>query len=66
MTLWKRFGALARLNGITAIHFLLTYVILDSKSVGADLLGFAAPKIAEVVSETTKSKQLQRVWQDKL
>ena len=46
----RGFGALAQVIGRTAIPFLLKYVVPAAKRVGADLLEFAVPEIAEVVS----------------
>ena len=46
----RGFGALARVIGRTAIPFLRKYIVPASKRVGADLLEFAVPEIAEVVS----------------
>ena len=44
------FGALAQLIGRTAIPFLRKYFLLAAKRIGADLLDFAVPENAEVVS----------------
>ena len=44
------FGGFAKLFGRTAIPFLRKYIVPAAKRVGADLLEFAAPEIAEVVS----------------
>ena len=44
------FGALAQVIGRTAISFLRKYIVPAAKRVGADLLEFAVPEIAEVVS----------------
>ena len=44
------FGALAQVIGRTAIPFLRKYIVPAAKRVGADLLDFAVPEIAEVVS----------------
>ena len=44
------FGALAKVFGRTAIPFLRKYNVLAAKRVGADLLEFAVPEIAEVVN----------------
>ena len=44
------FGALAQVFGRTAIPFLRKYIIPGAKRVGADLLEFAVPELAEVVS----------------
>ena len=44
----RGFGALAQVIGRTAIPFLREYIVLAAKRVGADLLEFAVPEIAEV------------------
>ena len=44
------FGALAQVIGRTAIPFLRKYIVPAAKRVGADLLEFAVPEFAEVVS----------------
>ena len=46
----RGFGALAQVIGRTALPFLRKYVVPAAKRVGADLLEFAVPEIAEVVS----------------
>ena len=46
----RGFGALAKVIGRTAIPFLRKYIVLAVKRVGAGLLEFAMPEIAEVVS----------------
>ena len=46
----RGFGALAQVIGKTAIPFLRKYVVPAAKRVGADLLEFAVPETAEVVS----------------
>ena len=46
----RGFGALAQVIGITAIPFLRKYVVPAAKRIGADMLEFAVPEIAEVVS----------------
>ena len=46
----RGFGALAQVIGRTAIPFLRKYVVPAAKRVGAELLEFAVPEIAEVVS----------------
>ena len=60
------FGALAEVIGTTAIPHLRKYIVPAAKRVGADLLEFAVPEISEVVSGRKKSRQLQRVWEDRL
>ena len=46
----RGFGARAQVIGRTAIPFLCKYVVPAAKRVGADLLEFAVPESAEVVS----------------
>ena len=46
----RGFGAPAQVVGSTAIQFLRKYLLPAAKRVGADLLEFAKPEIAEVVS----------------
>ena len=46
----RGFGALAQVIGRTAIPFLRKYIVPAAKRVGADLLEFAVPEVAEVVS----------------
>ena len=46
----RGFGALAQVIGRTAIPFLRKYIFPAAKRVGADLLDFAVPGIAEVVN----------------
>ena len=46
----RGFGALTQVLGRTAIPFLREYIVPAAKRVVADLLDFAVPEIAEVVS----------------
>ena len=46
----RGFGALAQVIGRTAIPFLRKYTVPAAKRVDADLLEFAVPEIAEVLS----------------
>ena len=46
----RGFGALAQVIGRTVIPCLRKYVVQAAKRVGAELLEFAVPEIAEVVS----------------
>ena len=46
----RGFGALAQVIGRTAILFLKKYIVPAAKRVGADLLEFAVPEVADVVS----------------
>ena len=52
----RGFGALAQDIGRTAFLFLRKYFIPAAKRVGADLLEFAVPEIAEVVSDRKNIK----------
>ena len=47
----RGFGALAQVIGRTAIPFLHKYIVPAAKRVGADMMEFAVPEIAEVVSD---------------
>ena len=46
----RGFGALAQVIGRTAIPFLRKYIIPAAKRLGVDLLEFAVPEVADVVS----------------
>ena len=46
----RGFGALAQVNGRTAIPFLKKYFVQAARRIGADMLGFAVPEFADVVS----------------
>ena len=46
----RGFGALAQVIGRTAIPFLRKHIVPAAKRVGADLLEFAVPEFAEVVT----------------
>ena len=46
----RGFDALAEIIGRLAVPFLQTYVVLAAKRVGDDLLEYAVPEVAEVVS----------------
>ena len=50
------FGALAQVIGRTAIPFLRKYIVPAVKRAGADLLEFAVPEVADVVSGKKKFK----------
>ena len=60
------FGALAQVIGRTASPFLREYIVPTAKRVAADLLEVAVPEIADDFHSRKKSKQLQRVWEDKI
>ena len=53
----RGFGALAQVIGRTAIPFLCKDIVPASKRVSTDLLEFAAPEIAEVVSGRKNFRQ---------
>ena len=55
------FGALAQVIGRTAIPFLRKYIVPAAKRKGADLLEFAVPEIAEVVSGRKKFKAAAKI-----
>ena len=46
----RGFGALAQVIGRTAIPFLRKYIVPAAKRVGADMLEFAVPEVADVIS----------------
>ena len=46
---WRGFGDLAQVIGRTTIPFLRKYIVPAAKRVGADLLEFAVPEVADVV-----------------
>ena len=46
----RGFGALAQVTERTAYPFLKKYVVPAARRIGADMLGFALPAIADVVS----------------
>ena len=60
----RGFGALAQSIGRTAVPFLPKYIVAAAKPIGANLLEFAAPEIAEVDSGrkkfTTAAKNVGR------
>ena len=60
------FGALAQTTGTTAIPLLRKYIVPTPKCMGVHLLDFAVPDIEDVYSGRVISRQLQRVWEDKL
>ena len=56
----RGFGALAQVIGRTAIPFLRKYFVPAAKRKGADMLEFAVPEIAEVVSGRKNFKTAAR------
>ena len=54
----RGFGALAQVIGRTAIPFLRKYIVPAAKCVGAGLLKFALPEVADSVSGKKNSKLL--------
>ena len=50
------FRALVQVNGRTVIPFLLKYIVLAAKRLGADFLDFAAQEIAEGIGGTYSLK----------
>ena len=57
----RGFGAFAQVLGRTAIPFLREYIVPAAKRVGADLLEFAEPEIAEVVSGRKNFKTAAKI-----
>ena len=57
----RGFGALAQVIGRTAILLLRKYIVPAAKRMGADLLDFAVPEIAEVVSARKKFKTAAKI-----
>ena len=62
----RGFGALAQVIGRTAIPFLKNYVVPAARRIGADMLGFAVPEIADVVSGKQNFKAAAKTWEGKL
>ena len=56
----RGFGALAQVIGRTAIPFLRKHIVPAAKCVGGDLLEFAVPEIAEVVSDRKNFKTAKK------
>ena len=56
----RGFGALAQVIGRTAIPFLRKYIVPAARRIGADMLEFAVPEIADVVSGEKTSNQLPK------
>ena len=57
----RGFHALAQVFGRTAIPFLLNFIVPAAKLIGADLLEFANPEIADVVSGRKSFKTAARI-----
>ena len=53
----RGFGALAQVIGRTVIPFLKKYVVPAARRIGADMLGFAVPEIADVASGKQNFKE---------
>ena len=63
----RGFGALSNVIGRTAIPFLRKYVVSAAKRIGADMLEFAVPEIAEVFSGGKSFKTTAKiVWKQTL
>ena len=56
----RGYGALVQVIGRTALPFLREYTVPTAKRVCADLLEFAVPEIAEVVSSRKKFKTVAK------
>ena len=62
----RGFGALPEVIGRTAIPFLRKYIVPAAKGVGADLLEFAVPGSAEIVSGKRNFKTAAKSVEDRL
>ena len=60
------FGAFAQVIRRTGIHFFRKHIVPAAKCVGADLLEFAVPEIAEVVSGRKNFKTAAKSVGDRL
>ena len=60
------FGTLAQVIERMAVPILGENIVSAATLVGADLIQFALPEIADVVKGEKHSTQLQTVWEDKL
>ena len=56
----RGFGALAQVIGRTAIPFLKKYIVPAAKRVGADMLEFAVPEVADMVRGKQNFKSAAR------
>ena len=61
----RGFGVLVKVIGRTANPFLRKYIVPAEKRVGADLLEFALPEVADVLAETKISKLLPKACEDR-
>ena len=59
------FGALAQVIGRITILFLRNYMFTAAKRVGADLLKFAVPEVADVVSGKKSFKTAPKSCEDR-
>ena len=57
----RGFGALAQVIGRTFIPFLTKYIVPAAKREGADLLEFAVPEVADVVSGKKNFKTAAKI-----
>ena len=62
----RGFGALAQVIGRTAIPFLRKYIVPAAQRIGDDLLEFAVHKSQRLLVIERISRQLQKVWEDRL
>ena len=62
----RGFSALAQVIGRTAIPFLRKHIVPAARRVGADLLEFVDPENQRLLVVERISRQLQRVWEDRL
>ena len=62
----RGYGALAQFIGRTKIPILRKYTVVAAKPLSADLLDFAAPEIAEVVSGKKNFKTAAKILERKI
>ena len=63
----RGFGALSQVIGRTAIPFLRKYIVPADRRIGADMLEFAVPEIADVVSGKKNIKSAAKnLWRQTL
>ena len=62
----RNFSALAQVIGRNSNPFLRKNIVPAAKRVSGNLLEFAVPEVADVVSGKKISKERQRVWEHKV
>ena len=59
----RGFGALAQVIGRTAVPFVKKFIVPSAQRVGADLLEYALPEMAEVISGKKIKIGCNKCWQ---